>query len=346
MWEIPRQDGTRKLKTQAVPTIFPAFKKRLPETAVKSLDTLKAKKTRNNEDFDENSKEPTRIVPNHPQSNIDEEHHEENSLASFVDNVEISDLINCDTYLVLSTDNNVCSNESTNVSAASTSNVTPSTLECAQEQIKLLQRELRIKTNRLEHKDKELKQIKQQLENANKVVRKSDKTKKTLMNHIRKLRSTNRLRVENTLLQSKELLHKVFNSDQIEWLQTKSSRRVYKLSKETIKKALQIKFSCTTNGYQGLIKENIPLPSTRTLRRSLEDVDFSPGILNDMFDVMKNKVEKFTDQRQCDCILGVDEMSLAPGEQPDPSTNSVVGSSTIPNSRGNSYTFPSLCHFT
>lgn len=155
------------------------------------------------------------------------------SCTSFVDNLELCDqLINCDTSLLLSTDNNVNSNESTNVSTAissSTSNTTPPTLEYALKQIKLFQQ-------KLEHKDIEVKQIKQQLENANKVLRKFDKTKKTLMNRIRRFRSTNRLRIENTLLQSTELLHKVFNNDQIEWLQSKSSkRRVYRWS-ETIKR--------------------------------------------------------------------------------------------------------------
>jgi len=29
----------------------------------------------------------------------------------------------------------------------------------------------------------------------------------------------------------------------------------------------------------------------RTLRQNLEDVDFTPGILDDVFDVMKNKVK-------------------------------------------------------
>lgn len=48
MWQKPRQDGTKKLKTQAVPTIFPVHKKRLPGAAAESLDGLKAKKLRNN----------------------------------------------------------------------------------------------------------------------------------------------------------------------------------------------------------------------------------------------------------------------------------------------------------
>lgn len=111
---------------------------------------------------------------------------------------------------------------------------------------------------------------------------------------------------------------------------------MYRWSKKAIKKALRIKFSSTNSGYQKLIKQNIPLPSTRTLRQSLEGVNFIPGILDDIFDAMKDKVQQFADQRQRDCMLGIDEMSLTPGEQPDPCTNSTVGSSTIPNSNGKS----------
>lgn len=88
MWEKFRQNGTKKLKTCAVPTIFPVHEKRLSETAAEfldsetvdaeSLDRLKAKKLRSNENCNENiNKEPTSIiVTNHSQAvtNIDEEH--------------------------------------------------------------------------------------------------------------------------------------------------------------------------------------------------------------------------------------------------------------------------------
>lgn len=210
---------------------------------------------------------------------------------------------------------------------SSTSNVIP-TLEYAL-QIKELE-------EKLQNKNSEIKQLQEKLENANKVLHKVDKSNKTLIKRIRRLRSMKRLRIENSLLQSREILKKVFNDDQIEWLQSKNSkRRVYTWSKETIKKALRIKFSCTNSGYKELIKQNIPLPSTRTLRQALEGIDFTPGILNDIFDAMKNKVQQFDDDRQCDCMVGIDEMSLISGEQPDPCTKSIVGNSTIPNSRGN-----------
>lgn len=157
---------------------------------------------------------------------------------------------------------------------------------------------------------------------------------KTLANCITKLKNVNKLRVEK----AKNLIrfiHTVFNEDQIRWLQSKSDkRRVYSWSKETIKKALRIKFSCTKHCYEQLIQENIPLPSLRTLRRSLEGINFSSGVLDDIFEAMEIKVKQFTDERQRDCMLGLDEVSLTPSEQFDLSTNSLIGSSTIPNSHG------------
>jgi len=47
---------------------------------------------------------------------------------------------------------------------------------------------------------------------------------------------------------------------------------------------------------------------------------------------------QFANQRQYDCILGIDKMAFIPGEKIDSCTNFVVGSSTIPNSHGNCYT--------
>lgn len=83
-----------------------------------------------------------------------------------------------------------------------------------------------------------------------------------------------------------------------------------------------------------LINQNIPLPSTRTLRRSLECINFSPGIFDDIFEALKDKIGQFTDNRSKDCMLGIDEISLVEGEQIDPSINSITGYVTIPNSQG------------
>ncbi|XP_025153277.1 uncharacterized protein LOC112588256 [Harpegnathos saltator] len=193
MWEEPRQDGSKKLKAQAVPTSFPHTK------VMSEYFDGKIKKLKYNKNNDENNEEPTSIVFNCSQvvSNVDEEHPaiENNSCPPFIDNVEVYDqMIHGNTHLLSLSENNV-NNENTNVPATTSSsifNVTSSTLEYALEQITLLHQ-------KLEHKETEVKQMKQQLEIANKVLKKCDKTRETLMNRIRRYRSTNKLRVENTL---------------------------------------------------------------------------------------------------------------------------------------------------
>lgn len=343
----------KKLKTQTVPTIFSVYEKQLYVTTAESLDELRVKKFRSDHDgdHDKNNKKIENIEVNQvatigtsnensdKSTNINERAEDENYLhALFVDNSTLCDqLTDYDIHSLSSPTNNVNSNNSSdsiNVSAAtsSTSNVTPVTLERALEQMKVFEQ-------KLQNKNIEVNQLQNKLKNANKVLRKVEKSNKTLVKRVRRLRSMKRLRIEKSVLQSRQLLQKVFNNDQIEWLQSQCiKRRVYTWSKETIKKALRIKFSCTNAGYKELIKQNIPLPSTRTLRQSLQNVNFTPGILDDIFDAMKNKVQLFEDHRQYDCMIGVDEMALTPGEQLDPCTNSIVGSSTIPNSRGNFYT--------
>ena len=188
---------------------------------------------------------------------------------------------------------------------------------------------------KIEELKQQLKKAENELEISHKVINKLTNSNKVLLARNRKRCKKKRLRVEEGILKSRNILHKVFNNDQIEWLQHDSKkRRLYKWSNETIKKALRLKLACTENGYKELINQNIPLPSRRTLRRSLEGINFSPGICEDIFEALKDKVEYFTDNRERDCMLGIDEISLVEGERIDPLTNSTTGFITIPNSQG------------
>ena len=72
---------------------------------------------------------------------------------------------------------------------------------------------------------------------------------------------------ENTVLHSN--IKHVFSDDQIEAL-SRTSSRGYEWSSETIQRALQLRFSCGSRGYDALLKQGYPLPSLRTLRRRLE----------------------------------------------------------------------------
>ncbi|EZA48314.1 hypothetical protein DMN91_008110 [Ooceraea biroi] len=64
----------------------------------------------------------------------------------------------------------------------------------------------------------------------------------------------------------KKALSSFLTEDQIQALFTET-RRVRPWSMETIKRALHLKSVCGTNGYEELIRQGIPFPSLRTLRR-------------------------------------------------------------------------------
>jgi len=77
----------------------------------------------------------------------------------------------------------------------------------------------------IEDLKKKLKAANKKLQIAHRIIYKVEKTKKNLLQQVRKLKSQRRLRIEKKLLKSSEILHKVFNNDQIEWLQKDSSTK-------------------------------------------------------------------------------------------------------------------------
>lgn len=189
MWEKPRIDGKKKLKHNAVPTIFPTVQKEK-----------------------ENKKNPHTFNPFNPYTKYNVQDTQERSIQFSFDAI----------------------------AATSKSDVNETTLEPALLQIEELKRKL--------------KEANEKLQIADTVLYKTEKTKKILLQQIRKLKSQKRLRIEKSLLKSSEILRKVFNNDQIEWLQKDSPiRGVYKWSEETIRKVLRLKFCCSEKGYKELI---------------------------------------------------------------------------------------------
>ena len=63
-----------------------------------------------------------------------------------------------------------------------------------------------------------------------------------------------------------------------------------KWSRETIEKALRLKFACGKTGYELLLEQGQPLPSIATLRRRMADVEFETGVLKSVFSMLKTKV--------------------------------------------------------
>ncbi|KAL1484269.1 hypothetical protein MTO96_032672, partial [Rhipicephalus appendiculatus] len=58
-------------------------------------------------------------------------------------------------------------------------------------------------------------------------------------------------------------------------------------TRETLTKALKIRVSCGSRGYE-VVKE--PLPPQRTLQRHIEHIKFRPGLLTDIMDSLALKV--------------------------------------------------------
>jgi hypothetical protein len=84
---------------------------------------------------------------------------------------------------------------------------------------------------------------------------------------------------ENKVLRRSERKFKLFlNDDQLASMKRKSAKGL-KWSPETARKALQMRFSCGSTGYDVVTDSGYPLPSARTLRRRLQAINFSPGVL-------------------------------------------------------------------
>lgn len=70
----------------------------------------------------------------------------------------------------------------------------------------------------------------------------------------------------------------IFGKDQLNAMSRRAMNGV-QWSPATVKKALQLRFSCGSAGYKVLLKQHFPLPSERTLQRRLQNISFQPGVL-------------------------------------------------------------------
>lgn len=118
------------------------------------------------------------------------------------------------------------------------------------------------------------------------------------------------------------------NADQVCAL-SKNSTQGHTWSVETVKQGLQIKFACGTTGYETLRKLSYPLPSSRTLARRIQGLKFLPGILQEVFDVMKCKAETMENVEK-DCVLFLDEMEIATAFELDRAQDILLGGITLP----------------
>ncbi|KMQ91765.1 vam6 vps39-like protein [Lasius niger] len=180
----------------------------------------------------------------------------------------------------------------------------------------------------------EARQAKLKLHQASIIINKLNRSKEMLMKRVKRLmyEKTKLIKKMCQLKQSKNV-EKMLNDDQIKTL-CRPSVRCDRWSNNTIQKALRLKLSSGSSGYKEILNQGIPLPSERTLRKRLEGIDFESGVCKQMFDILSERVSNFADNRERDCMLAIDEISTAAGEQIDQSTMTHIGLSTLPDRCG------------
>lgn len=144
-----------------------------------------------------------------------------------------------------------------------------------------------------------------------------------LQNIVKEYKTKNSMSTNNKLRQ-------VFNEDQIKFLQRKKTS----WSNRTIRKALSIKFSCGNAGYEELLNQNHPLPSLRTLRRKIQNLQFQSGILHEVLQFLKIKINLLSRPEEKHCVLLLDEMSITAACEYDNGDNAFIGNVTLPSHHG------------
>ncbi|KYQ54646.1 hypothetical protein ALC60_06453 [Trachymyrmex zeteki] len=124
-----------------------------------------------------------------------------------------------------------------------------------------------------------------------------------------------------------ENFDKVFNIDQRQCIACLSYRGIL-WSSRTFNKALKLYVTCGQKGYEEIRRQNLPYPSIRTLQERIQYLKFKPGVLEDVFTILKIKVETFKPEEK-HAVLLIDEMAIKPGLQYDNSTTSIIGRPTM-----------------
>ncbi|KAH7985377.1 hypothetical protein HPB49_026457 [Dermacentor silvarum] len=89
-----------------------------------------------------------------------------------------------------------------------------------------------------------------------------------------------------------------------------------------------ITFVSSSKGYN-FVKENIvPLPAAKTLQKHTEHIKIRPGILDEVFVALKEKVATMAPNERHACVL-IDKMQISPGLDYDSSIGIIIGQPTI-----------------
>ncbi|XP_029829876.3 peroxynitrite isomerase THAP4 [Ixodes scapularis] len=137
------------------------------------------------------------------------------------------------------------------------------------------------------------------------------------------LEQKKRRKMEKERYKLRESISRIFAPDQIRALE-KGTMRGSSWSDATLQKALAAKVVCGSKGYEHIKENLVPLPAPRTLQQQMEHIKLFPGVLDEVFAALKQKVESVRPEERQACLL-MDEMQIAPGLDYDASIASIIG---------------------
>ncbi|XP_011859638.1 PREDICTED: uncharacterized protein LOC105557100 [Vollenhovia emeryi] len=166
-------------------------------------------------------------------------------------------------------------------------------------------------------------EIKENLEQVVNIDRKTEKIDTHVYREVCKENDELKQQVK-VLGERVQLAQKVLAEDQWKALNTDCEHsKGLRWSQETVLKALSLRFTCGTTGYNHIRDVVAPFPSVRTLQRRIENISFEPGILSDIFLLLKEMVEHL-DKIHKFCCLVFDEMSIQEKIDFDPNSNAYI----------------------
>ena len=194
-----------------------------------------------------------------------------------------------------------------------------------------IEKKLKLAEEKLKKAEKESEINQKKLTEADKIIKRNEKLrirmKRSHQSTYKKLkRKINNLETKHATFS--QHFEKIFTPDQVDLI-TKKYKKIPEWHNDSLKKAFKYKFACGISGYEEIITSGIPLPCNRTLTRQLEGWRFKAGILNKVFEFLEAKVPAFSDQRDKDCVIVIDEVAITSGKIYDPADGSFLGYVTL-----------------
>ena len=161
------------------------------------------------------------------------------------------------------------------------------------------------------------------IENNEKEIK--EMSAKVKINASKTLKSLDDMKKQVKLLTS--LLKKIFTDGQIDKMKHPQYRQPW--SNLALQQCIVLYLVFGSTAYKFLIAKGYPFIPVSTLQEHMAPVDFDPGILNDIFVLMKPKVEDLPPHQR---IFGIvmDEMAIQPKIEFDPRSESYLGTPTVP----------------